>query len=238
MRYALGSVWLSGVLLLVACSGSHEESVAASKRALIIVDMQYDFLPGGSLPTAGGDEIVELINTLQGQFDLVVATQDWHPPDHGSFASQHPDRQPGEVIDLHGLQQVLWPDHAVHGSRGAEMVGELERSDIDKVFQKGTNPTVDSYSGFFDNGQRGDTGLNNYLESHGVTDVYVVWLALDYCDKFTALDANRVGYSTWLIEDASRAVNLRPNDGSDAVKGMQAAGVQVIRSEDLLEASR
>ena len=238
MRYALGSVWLGGVLILMACSNSDEEPAAASKRALVIVDMQYDFLPGGALPTAGGDEIVELINKLQSRFDLVVATQDWHPPNHGSFASQHAGRRAGEVIDLNGLEQVLWPDHALQNSHGAELAAELEQSRVAKVFPKGTNPNVDSYSGFFDNGQRGDTGLNEYLRSQGVTDVYVVGLALDYCVKYTALDASRVGFDTRLIQDASRAVNLRPGDGMDAVKAMQAAGVQVIDSKDVLAASQ
>ncbi len=232
-RWWLTAALLPVVLLQAACGDSMEPSTDAGKSALIIVDMQYDFSPGGSLPTAGGDEIVPLINSLQDRFDLVVATQDWHPQGHDSFASSHPGRKSGEVIDLDGQQQVLWPDHAVQETHGAELVAELDRQRIVRVFQKGTNPAVDSYSGFYDNGQRGDTGLNDYLRSEGITEVYVVGLALDYCVKYTALDAARVGYSTTVIVDASRAVNLKPKDGDEAVTQLRAAGVRVLRSAQL-----
>lgn len=227
-------LFIAGMLLLAACGSPVEPPADAGKRALVIVDMQYDFLPGGSLPTTGGDAIVGLINRLQDAFDLVVATQDWHPADHGSFASMHPGKSPGEVIDLNGLEQVLWPDHAVQNSSGAELVDELDQASIARVFRKGTNPDVDSYSGFFDNGQRGDTGLNDYLKAQGVTEVFVVGLALDYCVKYTALDAARMGYDTTLIVDASRAVNLVPTDGEAAVQAMKAAGVRVAESEGIL----
>lgn len=227
-------LFIAGMLLLAACGSPVEPPADAGKRALVIVDMQYDFLPGGSLPTNGGDAIVGLINRLQDAFDLVVATQDWHPADHGSFASMHPGKSPGEVIDLNGLEQVLWPDHAVQNSSGAKLVDELDQASIARVFRKGTNPDVDSYSGFFDNGQRGDTGLNDYLKAQGVTEVFVVGLALDYCVKYTALDAARIGYDTTLIVDASRAVNLVPTDGEAAVQAMKAAGVRVAESEGIL----
>lgn len=223
--------------MLVSCAGPSEEPANGGRRALIVVDMQYDFMPGGSLPTREGDQIVSLINRLQKSFDLVVATQDWHPDGHGSFASAHSGKIPGQVIDLNGLSQVLWPDHAVQGSHGAELVGELNQDDIARVFRKGTNPAVDSYSGFFDNGQRGDTGLNGYLRSESISEVYVVGLALDYCVKYTALDAARVGYDTTLIVDASRAVNLVPSDGDGAVQAMKAAGVRVIQASSLLDAA-
>jgi len=226
-------------LSLASCSKQAEAPREAAvpqetdRSALIIVDMQNDFSPGGSLPAEGGDEIVELINSLQEEFDLVVATQDWHPQNHGSFASNHPNREPGQTIDLNGLEQRLWPDHAVQGSKGAEFVPGLNQSRIARVFKKGTNPEVDSYSGFFDNGQRGDTGLDAYLKEQGVTEVYVVGLALDYCVKFTAMDAERIGFDTTVVVDASRPVA----DGPGAVEAMKAVGVEIVTSDDVLEAA-
>ena len=141
----------------------------------------------------------------------------------------------GEIIDLNGLRQELWPDHAVQGSFGAELSADLDKSNVARVFQKGTNPEVDSYSGFFDNGQRGDTGLEEYLREKGVAQVFVVGLALDYCVKFTALDAERIGFDTSVIVDASRAVNAQPGDGEAAIETMRAAGVQIVRARKLLE---
>lgn len=234
MRKSFSRVWLVGVIFLLSCTDALDVPQEASQRALIIVDMQYDFLPGGALPTKEGDQIVDLINRLQSEFDIVVATQDWHPEGHGSFASSHPGRSPGEVVDLSGLDQVLWPDHAIQGSHGAELVGELDQDKIERVFQKGMDLEVDSYSGFFDNGHRRDTGLNAYLKSQGVTDVYVVGLALDYCVKYTALDAQRIGFNTTLIADASRAANLSPGDGVDAVEIMKSAGIQVVNAKNVL----
>jgi nicotinamidase/pyrazinamidase len=216
--------------MLAACGGQVEAPQEAGRRALIIVDMQNDFVPGGALAAEGGDQIVGLINELQEEFDLVVATQDWHPQDHGSFASNHPGRNPGEIIELHGLKQELWPDHAVQGSKGAEFVAGLDTSRIAKVFQKGTNPEVDSYSGFFDNGQKGDTGLDAFLERQGVKEVFVVGLALDYCVKFTALDAERIGYDSTVIVDASRPVG----DGAAAVEVLRAAGVEIVPAINVL----
>jgi nicotinamidase/pyrazinamidase len=196
-------------------------------RALILVDLQYDFMPGGALAVAHGDEVVPVANRVQRQFDLVVATQDWHPADHGSFASQHPGRHPGELIDLNGLQQVLWPDHCVQGSRGAELVAALDRTRVERIFQKGTDHGIDSYSGFFDNGHRKATGLGAYLKSRGVTDVSVLGLATDYCVKFTALDARAEGFATTLIAGGCRGVNLKPDDSVKAIEEMKAAGIAV-----------
>ena len=178
-------------------------------KALIIVDVQNDFCPGGALPVPEGDRVVEVINRIQPGFDLVVATQDWHPADHGSFAANHPGRRPGEQIELAGLPQILWPVHCVQGTPGAELHAGLDRSRIARVFHKGTDPNVDSYSGFFDNGRRTSTGLGEYLKGQGVTEVYVCGLATDYCVKFTALDAVGLGFKTYLIEDACRGVELR-----------------------------
>ena len=202
-------------------------------RALILVDLQNDFVPGGALAVPEGDRVVPVANELAGKFDLVVATQDWHPADHGSFADNHPGRGVYEVVDLNGLPQVLWPVHCVQGTRGAELVAGLDASKIDKVFQKGTDPAIDSYSGFFDNGHRKATGLGDYLKAKGVKDVYVCGLATDYCVKFTALDARQLGFNAYLVEDASRGVNVKPGDVERAVAEMRAAGVIVVQSGGL-----
>lgn len=197
-------------------------------KALILVDLQNDFCPGGALAVPEGDKVIPLANELQKQFDLVIATQDWHPRDHASFASNHPGKKIGEVIDLNGLPQVLWPDHCVQNTRGAELVASLDKTKIARVFQKGTDRDIDSYSGFFDNGHRKATGLGDYLKSKGVTDVYVCGLATDYCVKFTALDAVQLGFKTHLYANASRGVNLKPGDVDRAVEEMKRAGVEIL----------
>jgi len=203
-------------------------------RALILVDIQNDFLPGGALAVPHGDEVIAVANRVATTFDLVVATQDWHPRDHGSFAANHPGKKVGDVIDMHGLPQVLWPVHCVQGTAGAEFAPALDVSRVRRVFQKGTDPAIDSYSGFFDNGHRRSTGLADYLREQGVTEVFVMGLATDYCVKFTALDAvQRAGLKTTLIEDGCRGVNLRPGDSEAAVAEMRAARVEVLRSSDL-----
>ena len=207
------------------------------KRALILVDIQNDFVPGGALAVAEGDKVVPVANRIQSAFDLIVATQDWHPANHGSFASQHPGTKPGDVIDLNGIAQVLWPDHCVQRSRGAEFHPGLETRRIAAVFQKGVDPEIDSYSGFFDNGHRRGTGLAEYIRSRNVTDVYIAGLATDYCVKFTALDARSLGLNVFIVEDACRGVNLNPGDSAAAIDQMQAAGVHAITSDDLVAVS-
>jgi nicotinamidase/pyrazinamidase len=202
-------------------------------NALILVDLQNDFVPGGALAVPEGDAIVPLINSIQPRFDLVVATQDWHPPDHGSFAANHPGRKMYDVIDLAGLPQVLWPVHCVQYTRGAELVPSLDTPRIARVFQNGTDPAIDSYSGFFDNGHRKSTGLGDYLREKGVTRVYVCGLATDYCVKFTALDARQLGFETFLIEDASRGVNVKPGEVTRAVDELRGAGVRVLHCDDV-----
>jgi nicotinamidase/pyrazinamidase len=199
-------------------------------RALILVDIQNDFLPGGALAVPRGDEVILIANRLQPGFDLVVATQDWHPAGHGSFASTHPGKRPGEVAELAGLPQVLWPDHCVQGSRGAEFAPALEMNRAEAIFRKGTDPAIDSYSGFFDNGQRKSTGMGDYLKGRGANEVYVLGLATDYCVNFTALDARKLGFRTFLVEDGSRGVELRPGDVARAVQQMREAGVTVVQS--------
>ena len=200
-------------------------------NALILVDLQNDFCPGGALAVDEGDQVIPIANQLMEKFDLVVATQDWHPANHGSFAANHPWRKPGQVIDLHGLQQVLWPIHCVQESFGAEFVPALDQKAITKVFVKGTDIEIDSYSGFFDNGHRKATGLGDYLKEQNVKEVYVLGLATDYCVKFTALDALELGFKTHLVLDACRGVNLNPGDVDKAVAEMKEKGVQIINSE-------
>ena len=202
--------------------------------ALIIVDVQNDFIPGGSLAVKEGDQIVQIINSLQGKFQTVIATQDFHPADHGSFAANHPGKNPGEIIDLMGLNQILWPVHCVQGSPGTEFHEDLIRKDWTAIFQKGLNPDVDSYSGFYDNARRGDTGLGDFLKEKGIRKVFITGLALDYCVKFTALDAVSLGFETWLIADATRAVNLKPTDGDAAIREMALAGVKITNSNELI----
>lgn len=194
-------------------------------RALIIVDVQNDFLPGGALAVAHGDEVIPRINQVQHRFELVVATQDWHPPDHGSFAANHPGTHPGDVIELAGLRQILWPVHCVQKTRGAELSADLQKFRIARIFQKGTHVEVDSYSGFFDNGRRYSTGLADFLHLRGVYEVYVCGLATDYCVKYTALDAAREGFRTTVLTDACRGVELHPGDIERAWGELRSAGV-------------
>ena len=204
------------------------------KRALILVDIQNDFMPTGSLPVAQGDEVVPVANRMQRSFELVVATQDWHPPDHGSFASNHEGRKPGEMSELGGLPQVLWPDHCVQSSPGAEFHRDLDRTRVARVFHKGVDADIDSYSGFFDNGHRRSTGLGEYLREQGVTDVYILGLATDYCVKYSALDALKLGFTTYVIEDGCRGVELHAGDVQAALEEMRAAGVKTTNSAAIM----
>lgn len=195
-------------------------------KALIIVDIQNDFLPGGALAVKDGDQIIPLVNRLQQKFDLVVATQDWHPKDHRSFASVH-HKQVGEKIKLTGLDQILWPNHCVQETYGADFSSKLQTEKIDKVFRKGTDKTIDSYSGFFDNGHKKATGLESYLKEKGVIEVRVVGLATDYCVKFTALDAVSLGFKTTVILSACRGVDLKKGDVQRAIEEMEQKGVHI-----------
>ncbi|WP_420460349.1 bifunctional nicotinamidase/pyrazinamidase [Neolewinella sp.] len=195
--------------------------------ALILVDLQVDFMPSGMLPVKEGDQVVPIANRLMPHYDIVVATQDWHPANHGSFAANHPWRKPGQMIELDGLPQVLWPIHCVQESWGAELVPELDQTGITRVFQKGTDPDIDSYSGFYDNGHRKSTGLAEWLREQGVDTVHVMGLAADYCVKYTVLDALREGFTTMLLEDATRGVELAPGDVDAAITEMRAAGAEI-----------
>lgn len=193
-------------------------------KALLIIDIQNDFLPGGALAVPEGDLIIPLVNELIPGYDLVVATQDWHPEDHGSFVENHSGAQLFEQIDLNGLPQTLWPTHCVNGTHGAKFAETLHVDKIDKVFPKGTDPEIDSYSGFYDNGHRKATGLADYLRKEGVKEVHLVGLATDYCVKFTALDALKEGFKTVIIKDACRGVNLQEGDVERAMEEVRQAG--------------
>ncbi len=202
-------------------------------RALVLVDIQNDFMPFGALPVADGDTVVAVANALIPRFSLVVATQDWHPPDHGSFASSHADAHPGDVIALGGVDQVLWPDHCVQGTPGASFHSALDVAGIDRVVRKGSDPTVDSYSGFFDNDHHTATGLGELLESLAVDEIMVLGLATDYCVRATVLDAVGLGFGVTLVTDGCRAVDAAPGDGERAIAEMHAAGVKLAESTRL-----
>ncbi len=180
-----------------------------------------------------GDEVIPLANELQSKFDLILATKDWHPPDHGSFAANHPGKKPGDRILLDGIEQILWPVHCVQNTRGAEFASSFDTSRIAHVFHKGTERNIDSYSTFFDNAHRRHTGLAHYLEKHGIRDIYLMGLALDYCVKYSALDARQLGFNTHIILDGCRGIELAPGDIERAIEEMKRAGAKILKSSDL-----
>ncbi len=199
-------------------------------RALIVVDVQNDFLPGGALAVPRGDEVVPIANRLMERFSLVVATQDWHPADHLSFASQHEGRRSLEQIDLDGLPQTLWPDHCLQGAAGASFASALDVFRFDHVVRKGADRRIDSYSGFYDNGRRRSTGLADWLRERQVDELFITGLATDYCVKFTALDAVREGFRTHVIADACRGIDAAEGDCRRAMEEMRDAGVEILNS--------
>jgi Amidases related to nicotinamidase len=201
-------------------------------KTLILIDVQNDFMPYGALPVAEGDQIVPIINKIIYKFDLVVATQDWHPKNHISFASNHKDKKPFDVMDLDGFKQTLWPDHCVQGTSGAEFHPDLETKPIEAIFRKGTNPNIDSYSGFYDNLHKKNTGLAGYLREKKAKDLYFVGLATDYCVYYSIIDALKEGFNVYLIEDASRAIdkNLYENH---LKKELLEKNVKIITSKNI-----
>ncbi|HLL14769.1 MAG TPA: nicotinamidase [Pyrinomonadaceae bacterium] len=188
-----------------------------NNSALILIDIQNDFCPGGSLAVKEGDRVVPVVNELQKHFELIVATKDWHPAGHSSFVS-------------------IWPPHCVQETEGAEFVAGLDTSRVARVFLKGTDMEIDSYSGFFDNEHRRATGLGDYLKERGVTDVFIAGLATDYCVKFSALDARMLGFNTTVVADACRGVEVHEGDTARAIEEMAAAGVRITESRRLLDA--
>lgn len=199
---------------------------------LIVVDVQNDFLSGGALPVPDGDSVIPTINALQPCFDLVVATQDWHPANHISFAATYPGKQVGDEVEVGGRRQRLWPVHCVADTPGAALAAGLDTNRIEQTFRKGVDRQADSYSGFFDDNRRG-TGLSEYLRQRSVDDVYLCGLALEYCVRATALDAVHEGLKTHVIIGATRAINAAPGDMALTIEDLQAAGVERISAEDV-----
>lgn len=202
-------------------------------KALLLVDLQIDFLPGGTIPVPQGDAVLPLINQLQGRFKIVLATQDWHPANHKSFAAHHPGRNPGDVVTLKKVPQRLWPVHCVQTTRGAELAPGLMMNRVNRVFRRGTDAEIDGYSAFFDYGHTRPTGLTDYLRDKRVTEVYVAGLGTEYCLKATVLDAISLGLKTVVIEDACRG--LQPDAARSALDEMKQAGATLIYSRTLLE---
>lgn len=202
-------------------------------KALVLVDIQNDFIRGGALAVPHGELVVPIANRIMARFDLIVASQDWHPANHGSFASQYPRGQVGDFIDLNGIQQILWPDHCVQHSSGAEFVPDLDMDRVKRIFRKGTDAGVDSYSAFFDNGHGIATGLDAYLKSANVTDITVMGLATDYCVKASVLDALQLGYAVEVVLEGVRGVEVRPGDCENAIEVMSDAGAQMVHTTDL-----
>lgn len=200
-------------------------------NALILMDLQNDFLPNGALAVKEGNRILPIVNDLLDMpFDNIIATKDWHPRNHGSFAATH-GRQPGEVIVLNGLDQILWPVHCVQSTIGAEFSNNWNFQKVKTVILKGTDPTIDSYSAFFDNGHLKSTMLHEYLQERGVHTLYIAGLATDYCVKYSVLDALQLGYQVYVIADACRAVNLHEGDEGRAFKEMELAGARVVSTQ-------
>ena len=192
--------------------------------ALIVIDVQYDFCPGGALAVAGGDEIIPRIGALMGEFPVRVLTQDWHPANHSSFAANHPGAAPFSMIDMPYGPQVLWPVHCVQGTKGAAFHAALPTAPADLIIRKGFRPEIDSYSAFFENDHKTPTGLDGYLKSRGVSDVTLVGLATDFCVAYSAIDAARLGFGVTVLEGACRAIDLN-GSLADARDKMRAAGV-------------
>jgi nicotinamidase/pyrazinamidase len=207
-------------------------------KALLLIDIQTGFCPGGNLAVAGGDEIVPVVNKLidSGRYDIIVASQDWHPEGHGSFASSHPGKQPFDIGRLSGKPQMLWPDHCIQNTADAALHPALHADAIDFVQQKGQNPAVDSYSAFRDNDQAALTGLSNYLRAKNITELDLCGLATDYCVRFSAIDAVEMlpGVQVRFIEDASRGID--PAGIEAAMDEMRTRGVAIINSAEVLAA--
>ena len=205
-------------------------------KALIIVDVQNDFCKGGHLEVPNGDRVVDVINGIIQKFDVVVATQDWHPKNHKSFASNHQGKKVFDMIDLNGTQQVLWPDHCIQNTKGSDLHEMLITDKVNMIIHKGMNPEIDSYSAFADNGKGSLTGLMGYLTEHNVDQIYICGLATDYCVEATAMDAIEYGENfgieeIFVIEDACRGVD--PVSSAKAIEEMKKNGIEIIKSEEI-----
>ena len=200
-------------------------------KTLLITDVQNDFIPGGALPVPNGDKIVPIINAIQQKFDLVIATQDWHPEDHVSFASNHKGASTFDEIEILGKRQTLWPNHCVQGTKGAELHPNLNTLKCEAIFRKGTDKAIDSYSAFYDNGHIKSTGLAGYLKEKGTSQLFLCGLAADICVYYSIRDAFKEGFDCFFIEDASKALDI---EGFDKIKKeMINMGIQIVSSESI-----
>lgn len=204
------------------------------KSALILVDIQNDFCEGGNLAVPSGGQVVPIANEIQKHFDVVIATQDWHPKDHMSFASNQAGHTVGDVINVHGITQVLWPDHCVQNTWGANFHPDLVTSHIQKIVLKGVDREIDSYSAFYDNEHLRSTGLTDYLLEHNIHSIYIMGLATDYCVKYSCLDAVKLGLQIYVIADGCRGIDLHSGDVDKAFMEMKDAGVHVINSNNIV----
>lgn len=203
-------------------------------RALLLVDLQNDFFPGGALGIPGAESILPVINhLLEEDWDLIIATQDWHPKDHLSFASQHPSKKPGDHVKVCGIDQILWPDHCIQGTDGAEFHQGWDFSKVERVFHKGQNRLIDSYSAFFDNDHYQGTGLVDFLIKEGVDTLYIAGLATDYCVKYSVLDALKLHFNVTVVVDGCKAVNLSPHDEERVLKELKDKGAQIKLSSEV-----
>lgn len=204
------------------------------KNALLIVDLQNDFLPGGALSVPNGDDIIPIVNKLTEQpFDTIVASRDCHPANHASFASLYPNRNPGDTVLIQGYEQILWPIHCVENTHGSALVDGLKKDRIDREFLKGVDRTHDSYSAFFDNQHQRGTGLHEYLQERGISTLYVVGLATDYCVRYTVEDGCMLGYQVRVVTDGCRGINLAEDDSEKAFELMERLGAQLMTSEEV-----
>ncbi|MCF7790571.1 MAG: bifunctional nicotinamidase/pyrazinamidase [Victivallales bacterium] len=201
-------------------------------KALILVDIQNDFMPGGNLAVPEGDKIVPIINELMDKFDLVIAAMDWHPRGHKSFASSHYGKKPGDVIELNGCRQILWPEHCIQNTIGSQIHNDIVTKKITKIIYKGTNINIDSYSAFLENDKKHTTGLDIYLKNNRIRDIYIAGLATDYCVKYTAIDGSEAGFNVFLIKEACRGVELNNGDITKAVNEMSKYDIKFISKNE------
>jgi nicotinamidase/pyrazinamidase len=205
----------------------------ADKKVLIVVDVQNDFCPGGALPVNDGDKIIPVINRIIDKFDIIIGTQDWHPQDQISFASNHKGKSLYDQIDLDGVVQTLWPDHCLQGTPGADFHRALNTVKFSMVLRKGANSKIDSYSAFMENDKKTETGLHGYIKALNISEVYVCGLATDYCVYFTAKDSATYGFSTHIIIDASAGIDLPAGNINAAIGDMKKNGIKIINSNEL-----
>jgi nicotinamidase/pyrazinamidase len=206
---------------------------SSDNSVLLVVDVQVDFCPGGNLPVPDGDKVVPVINRLSRAFQRVVATQDWHPQDHVSFASNHPGSNPFDTIRGKEGEQILWPDHCVPGTPGAGFHPDLDTLCFDLIVRKGTDPALDSYSAFFENDRKTPTGLHFYLKGLNVKSVYLAGLALDVCVYYSAIDALKLGFHTVVVEDACRGIDTPPGSLKARLEEIRKAGARILRAADV-----